>query len=349
MPRIRTIKPEFWSDEKLAPLPPVTRLVYVGLWSLADDAGRLVDNVKAIDGYLFPETDDSSGESLETLVRLSRITRYMAPNGQKLIQIVNFPRHQKIQHPSAYTLPAPDSTGSVNSHEPLTNGSGDSHKSLTPDLGSRNLDLGSRTTTHTLENAFASAEHNTSNTSESNLGNRLGPNELHTLASFLASLGKGQSASAWVAHINTLLDDGHAPQHVATALRDWPSAGYPLTPANLTAFVKRAARDSAPHSTTKHHETRHSEPRSPRSTGSRARTHGNGPSGSDGLTSHQRDAKHAAELVSARRQRVDGDAWWRYAEQEAASLGKVRIDDVLLHAATLIERTPPHEPPRARP
>lgn len=37
--RIRQIKPAFWSDSKLAELPEATRLFYVGLWMLADDAG----------------------------------------------------------------------------------------------------------------------------------------------------------------------------------------------------------------------------------------------------------------------------------------------------------------------
>ena len=46
MPRIRTIKPEFWSDEKLAPLPPIDQLVFLGLISLSDDFGRVLDNIK---------------------------------------------------------------------------------------------------------------------------------------------------------------------------------------------------------------------------------------------------------------------------------------------------------------
>lgn len=106
MARIRTIKPEFWGDEKLSLLDPLTRLVYLGLISQADDAGRLVDNVKHLDGMLFPSTDDTCRESLEILARLSRILRYVAPSGQHLIQIVNW-RHQKIAHPSEYVLPAP--------------------------------------------------------------------------------------------------------------------------------------------------------------------------------------------------------------------------------------------------
>lgn len=37
--RIRQIKPAFWSDGRIAELPESTRLFYVGLWMIADDAG----------------------------------------------------------------------------------------------------------------------------------------------------------------------------------------------------------------------------------------------------------------------------------------------------------------------
>lgn len=126
MARIRSIKPEFWHDEKLAPLPPITRLVYLGLISQADDAGRLVDNVRLIDGLLFPETEESSRESLETLARLGRILRYTSASGQRLIQVVGWDKHQKVQKPSAYVLPAPtDADCSGDSPEGVRSVSGD--------------------------------------------------------------------------------------------------------------------------------------------------------------------------------------------------------------------------------
>jgi len=39
--RIRQIKPAFWADARIAELPEPTRLFYVGLWMIADDAGWL--------------------------------------------------------------------------------------------------------------------------------------------------------------------------------------------------------------------------------------------------------------------------------------------------------------------
>jgi len=107
MARIRTLKPEFWDDEKLGRLSPIDRLVFLGIISQADDAGRLLDNVRRIDGLLFPYSDESSRGSIETLARLGRVCRYEGPGGEKLLQVVHWDRHQRVVNPSKYTLPPP--------------------------------------------------------------------------------------------------------------------------------------------------------------------------------------------------------------------------------------------------
>lgn len=158
MARIRTIKPEFWGDEKMSRLDPITRLVYLGLISLADDAGRLLDNVKTLDGLLFPNTNDTCREALDTLARLSRITRYRVASGQSLIQIARWKDHQQVDRPSKYVLPgpeqavetepvaAPDVTPRVakDSRDTRENGAQQSRDSRAPilDLGPRTMDHG---------------------------------------------------------------------------------------------------------------------------------------------------------------------------------------------------------------
>lgn len=99
MPRIRTIKPEYWGDEKLSPLAAIHRLVFLGLISMADDTGRVLDSVRAIDGFVFPNTDDTAAASLEVLAELGRIERGVTASGQRVIQIVNW-SHQKIDRPN---------------------------------------------------------------------------------------------------------------------------------------------------------------------------------------------------------------------------------------------------------
>lgn len=51
--RIRQIKPEFWKDGDIAKLPVTTRLAYIGLWGLADDAGWFRLDVPSIALELF--------------------------------------------------------------------------------------------------------------------------------------------------------------------------------------------------------------------------------------------------------------------------------------------------------
>lgn len=99
MARIRTIKPEFWHDEKLAPCDALTRLVFLGLISAADDFGRVLDNERVLDAFIFPETADSVREPLANLSRMGRVRRGITASGQRIIQIVNWERHQKVDKP----------------------------------------------------------------------------------------------------------------------------------------------------------------------------------------------------------------------------------------------------------
>jgi hypothetical protein len=98
MARIRTLKPEWATDEKLSPLDPTARLVWVYLISHGDDAGRLIDSVKLHDGILFSQTDDSCKDALAKLAELGVIRRGKTESGQRVIQITNWEKHQKVSH-----------------------------------------------------------------------------------------------------------------------------------------------------------------------------------------------------------------------------------------------------------
>lgn len=58
MARIRSIKPEFWADRKLARVSRDARLLYIALWNLADEHGRLQGDARWIKGHVFPYDDD---------------------------------------------------------------------------------------------------------------------------------------------------------------------------------------------------------------------------------------------------------------------------------------------------
>ena len=110
MARIRTIKPSFWGDEKVAHLSRDARLLFLGLISLADDEGRFLASHHAIAGYVFPNDDDITPPRLQRwldeLVGAGMVVLYNAGR-VKYGAIPKFRQHQKINRPSKSTLPPP--------------------------------------------------------------------------------------------------------------------------------------------------------------------------------------------------------------------------------------------------
>lgn len=93
MPRARNIKPGFFKNEDLVELPALTRLLYIGLWCLADREGRLEDRPKRIKMEIMPADDCDVDAALAALADSGFVTRYEA-GGCKYIQINNFNKHQ---------------------------------------------------------------------------------------------------------------------------------------------------------------------------------------------------------------------------------------------------------------
>lgn len=114
MPRIRYLKPEFFSDEGLAELKFETRIAYAGLWCFADKEGRLEDRPKYLKVMIFPYDNIDMGKQLEILScvkngsQCSFIQRYQVDD-LKLIQIVKWHKHQSPHHTEKESIfpPAP--------------------------------------------------------------------------------------------------------------------------------------------------------------------------------------------------------------------------------------------------
>lgn len=58
MPRIRSIVPEFWEDERLARISPSALLLFIGMKNFADDQGVIVANEVLIRNKVFPVRED---------------------------------------------------------------------------------------------------------------------------------------------------------------------------------------------------------------------------------------------------------------------------------------------------
>jgi len=94
MARARNIKPAFFTSEQLAECEPLARLLFAGLWTVADRNGRLEDRPKRIKIEVLPYDDCDCESLLKQLAGQGLIIRYDA-EGQDIIEIPGFLRHQK--------------------------------------------------------------------------------------------------------------------------------------------------------------------------------------------------------------------------------------------------------------
>ena len=81
--RARNLKPGYFKNEGLADLPPLARILFAGLWGMADREGRLEDRPKRIKAEILPydncDTDkleaerDAANRLLETEREVMRL------------------------------------------------------------------------------------------------------------------------------------------------------------------------------------------------------------------------------------------------------------------------------------
>lgn len=93
MPRARSLKHQFFTDVDLLECGPWVRLLFAGLWTVADREGRLIDKPKQIKLDVFPGDDVDVEVGLAELAEHRFIIRYEV-DGVRYIQIRNFAKHQ---------------------------------------------------------------------------------------------------------------------------------------------------------------------------------------------------------------------------------------------------------------
>lgn len=92
--RARNLKPGFFVNEQLAECCFAARLLFEGLWCLADRAGRLCDKPRRIKAQVFPYDDVDVDELLNELSCNGLIVRYEV-DGERYIEIPKFLVHQR--------------------------------------------------------------------------------------------------------------------------------------------------------------------------------------------------------------------------------------------------------------
>ena len=112
MARTRSIKPEFWDDEKLTSISRDARLTFIGMWNNSDDYAVVKGHPLWLKNKIFPYDEIKPAEFqrwLQELENIKCILPYEA-NGEKYYYIRTFGKHQTINRPSQVKNPQPPDT-----------------------------------------------------------------------------------------------------------------------------------------------------------------------------------------------------------------------------------------------
>ena len=135
MARARNIKPAIMDNEDLSDFDPLTRLLFVYLWMLADREGRLEDRPKRIAAQALPYDRTANVDGmLQDLAQGLFITRYVIKD-LKVIQITSFLKHQ-TPHGTEKDSVLPDESGFYTVHVRGKNGYATGEFKLVDSLGS---------------------------------------------------------------------------------------------------------------------------------------------------------------------------------------------------------------------
>lgn len=124
--RIRTVKPEFWKHAVMAQLPAETQLLALALLNMADDHGYFEADPRIIRGEVMPFREDLATVSrdIRELVRVGWIEVREAPGHSAVGWVVNWSKHQRVDHPkdsklvSYFDNGVPREIGATFSREP---------------------------------------------------------------------------------------------------------------------------------------------------------------------------------------------------------------------------------------
>lgn len=145
MPRIRTIKPEFASDRKLAGVSRGARLTFILLITQADDDGLVLGSPRQLLGQLYPHDDAvdlaTLSRELRELVGIGLVRHRETVDGAAVVELVNWSKHQRIDHRGKSLILPTLRPPSAEPREFLATPSRDS-RAPTLDLGPRTVDLG---------------------------------------------------------------------------------------------------------------------------------------------------------------------------------------------------------------
>lgn len=97
MARIRTIKPDFWTDGNMVKLSPFARLLYIGMWNFTlCDHGHVADDAMKLKLQILPMDPVDIDELLAEIMAQGRVVRVADQDGRTYLLVKRFEDHQKI-------------------------------------------------------------------------------------------------------------------------------------------------------------------------------------------------------------------------------------------------------------
>lgn len=97
MARIRTIKPDFWTDGNMVRLSPFARLLYIGMWNFTlCDHGHVADDAMKLKLQILPMDSVDIDALLAEIMAQGRVVRVADEDGRTYLLVKRFEDHQKI-------------------------------------------------------------------------------------------------------------------------------------------------------------------------------------------------------------------------------------------------------------
>lgn len=127
MARQRFIHPSMWADKAFGSLKPDEKVLFIALFSLADDEGRLTGDAQVLRGQVFPYEDYTVKKVTalrDAVVAKMRNVRLYESDGEQFIALLKWGSYQRPQYAKPSKIPSPF-------HEASTNDDGTLHEAST--------------------------------------------------------------------------------------------------------------------------------------------------------------------------------------------------------------------------
>jgi hypothetical protein len=164
MARTRFIKPVFFRDSTLAECSPEARLLFIGAWCFADDAGGLDRSAKDLKAQVFPHDKLNVEPLIQELLKAGLLVEYEA-GGKKYLHIKNFRGFQRIDRPSPPRVPLYEDSSSMS--RVLDEDSSRTQRALVEDSASPRRGLVESDASYSSSSLNSSASADSPSTSES--------------------------------------------------------------------------------------------------------------------------------------------------------------------------------------